>query len=448
MKVRTRIAPSPTGMLHIGTARTALFNYLFAKKHGGQFLLRIEDTDTARNTKESYDAIFQGLNWLGLHHDETVEYQSKRGEFYKLKLAELVKKGIAYYSYISNEEIERRKAEAEKNGHRYLHRYSDEDAIVVEGVKPVVRLKVQSGVHIVIEDLVQGRVVINTDTIEDFVLARSDDSPVYMFAVVCDDIDMQMSHVIRGVDHLTNTAKQILLFEALGVQLPVFAHIPLIHGEDGAKLSKRHGAVGTLEYKEQGYLPEAIRSYLLRLGWSNGMDDILTDEQAVQVFNLEGVGRSPARFDIAKLKSINEFFIKNAENSMLLDVIAKDYSFNISEIMNINEALTVAKSRSKTLLELMENLHLFKKDFSCNESVKLDIASKVKEFISDASPSQDLHKAFKVFLEKNGLKFKDVGPAFRLMLIGTASSIGVFDIIAVLGLDETKKRVLSFKNII
>lgn len=447
MKVRTRIAPSPTGMLHIGTARTALFNYLFAKKHSGNFLLRIEDTDVARNTKESYDAIFQGLNWLGLNYDEEVEYQSKRSELYKEKIEELIKKGIAYYSYIPPEEIETRRLEAEKAGHRYLHRYSDKDNIPVAGVKPVVRLKVHAGVHVVIEDIVQNRVVINTDTIEDFILARSDSSPVYMFAVVCDDIDMQITHIIRGVDHLTNTAKQILLYEAFGISLPIFAHIPLIHGEDGAKLSKRHGAVSTLEYKQQGFLPETVRSYLLRLGWSNGTDETLTDEQAIQVFNLEGIGRSPARFDIAKLQSVNEFFIKNTSNKRLVSVLEKDYNFDFNQIINPSSALDVVKIRSKTLLELMDNLLLFKKEFQCNISIEKEKAVKIQEFISSVNKKQNLHDEFKVFLEKNGIKFKDLGPAFRAMLIGTASSIGVFEIVSVIGFEEAKKRILSFKNI-
>jgi len=441
MKVRTRIAPSPTGLLHIGTARTALFNYLFAKKHGGQFLIRIEDTDEARNTKESYDAIMNGLSWLGMDSDEEIEYQSKRGELYKEKIEELLQKGIAYYSYIPEEEISKRKEKAILENTRYIHRYSPQDETKVEGIKPVVRLKVQAGVKIIINDAVQGDVIINTDTIEDFVLARSDSSPIYMFAVVCDDIDMQITHVIRGVDHLTNTAKQILVYNAFNAQLPTFAHIPLIHGDDGSKLSKRHGAISTMEYKTQGYLPEAIRAYLLRLGWGSGNDDVLNDEQALEEFSLEGIGRSPSRFDFAKLQSVNEFFIKTSPNERLIDVLKNDYNFNFDEILNPELALNLAKNRAKTMLELMAVIRFFKKDFTKPENIEQDKLAQIQEFLKSAK-NENLHDEFKAFLDSNGLKFKDIGPAFRVALIGEASSIGIFEIIAVIGFEEAKKRAL------
>lgn len=445
MKVRTRIAPSPTGLLHIGTARTALFNYLFAKKHGGKFLIRIEDTDEARNTKESYDAIMNGLSWLGMDSDEGIEYQSKRGELYKEKIEELLQKGIAYYSYISEEEISKRKEMAIVQNTRYIHRYSPQDETKVEGINPVVRLKVQAGVKIIIKDAVQGDVIINTDTIEDFVLARSDSSPIYMFAVVCDDIDMEITHVIRGVDHLTNTAKQILLYKAFGVDLPTFAHIPLIHGDDGSKLSKRHGAISTMEYKTQGYLPEAIRAYLLRLGWAskgvNGNDDILNDEKALEEFSLEGIGRSPSRFDFAKLQSVNEFFIKTLPNERLIDVLQNDYNFNFDEIFSPNEAINVAKNRAKTLIELMAVIRFFKKDFTKPQNIEQDKLEHIATFLQSAK-NENLHDEFKAFLDSNGLKFKDIGPAFRVALIGETSSIGIFEIIAVIGFEETKKRIL------
>lgn len=450
MKVRTRIAPSPTGLLHIGTARTALFNYLFAKKHNGEFLLRIEDTDASRNTKESYDAILDGLEWLGLNPDFPPTYQSKRNEFYKAKLEELLQKGMAYYSYISEDEISTRKEEALKHNHRYLHRYSPKDEIPTDGISPVIRLKIHAGINIVIEDAVQGRVIINTETIEDFILARNDGSPVYMFAVVCDDIDMQITHIIRGDDHLTNTAKQILLYNAFGTELPVFAHIPLIHGEDGAKLSKRHGAISTVEYKNQGYLPEAIRSYLIRLGWSNGQDNILTDEHAVKAFSLQGIGRSPSRFDISKLQHINEYFIKNSESESLKFLLQKSYSFDFSNIINPDGAISLIKKRSKTLLELMDGIQLFTKTIHYNKGIekqKLDI---IREFIRSIKTVEntDLSAQFKTFLSVNGVQFKEVGSAFRLILIGVESSLGIFDIISVIGFDETKKRILEFNNII
>ena len=441
MKVRTRIAPSPTGLLHIGTARTALFNYLFAKKHGGQFLIRIEDTDEARNTRESYDAITDGLSWLGMESDEKIEYQSKRGELYKEKIEELLQKGIAYYSFISEEEISKRKEMAIAKNARYIHRYSPQDETKVEGINPIVRLKIQAGVKIIIKDAVQGDVVINTDTIEDFVLARSDSSPIYMFAVVCDDIDMEITHVIRGVDHLTNTAKQILVYNAFNAQLPTFAHIPLIHGDDGSKLSKRHGAISTMEYQTQGYLPEAIRAYLLRLGWGSGNDDVLNDEQALEEFSLEGIGRSPSRFDFAKLQSVNEFFIKTLPNQRLIEVLQNDYNFNFDEIFNPNEAMNLAKNRAKTLLELISVIRFFKKDFTKPQNIEQEKLEHIKNFLQNAK-NDNLHDEFKTFLDANGLKFKDIGPTFRMALIGEVSSIGIFEIIAVLGFDEAKKRIL------
>ncbi|MFT4967699.1 MAG: glutamyl-tRNA synthetase [Candidatus Deianiraeaceae bacterium] len=447
MAIKTRIAPSPTGMLHIGTARTALFNHLFAQKHNGEFLLRIEDTDIARNTEESYNTIFNGLKWLGLNYDGAIEYQSKRSQLYMAKIEELLNKGIAYHSYTSLDEIAKRKVIAQEKGTRYLHRYSHEDETPIEGVSPVLRLKVQVGVDVVIEDVVQGSVTINTDTIEDFILARSNNSSVYMFAVVCDDIDMDITHVIRGVDHLTNTAKQVLLYQAFGVSLPVFAHVPLIHGEGGAKLSKRHGAISTLEYKANGYLPEAIRAYLLRLGWSNGSDDILTDAQAIEAFDLKGIGRSPSQFDIIKLQSVNEHFIKNANNERLRSVLESDYGFNFKEIFNPNHALDIAKCRSKTLLALMDVVSLFKKDFPININVEESLAKKVQEFMSNIIDVQNLHGEFKEFLQKNNLKFKDIGPTFRMMLIGEGSSIGIFEIVNVLGFEEAKVRVLLWRGL-
>jgi glutamyl-tRNA synthetase len=440
MKVRTRIAPSPTGLLHIGTARTALFNYLFAKKHGGQFLIRIEDTDEARNTRESYDAITDGLSWLGMESDEKIEYQSKRGELYKEKIEELLQKGIAYYSFISEEEISKRKEVAIAQNTRYIHRYSPQDEITVDGITPVVRLKIQAGVNVIIHDSVQGDVTINTDTIEDFVLARSDGSPIYMFAVVCDDIDMEITHVIRGVDHLTNTAKQILVYNALNAQLPTFAHIPLIHGDDGSKLSKRHGAISTMEYKTQGYLPESIRAYLLRLGWGSGNDNILNDEQALKEFSLEGIGRSPSRFDFAKLQSVNEFFIKNSTNEYLINTLKNNYNFNFDEIIKPNEVINLAKNRTKTLLELIDVIQYFKKDFTKPQNLEQDKLKHIQNFLKNAK-NENLHDEFKIFLYENGLKFKDIGQTFRMALIGQTSSIGIFDIISIIGIEEAKKRI-------
>jgi glutamyl-tRNA synthetase len=256
-----------------------------------------------------------------------------------------------------------------------------------------------------------------------------------------DDIDMEITHVIRGVDHLTNTAKQILLYNSLNAQLPTFAHIPLIHGDDGAKLSKRHGAIATMEYKTQGYLPEAIRAYLLRLGWGSSTDDILDDAKALEEFSLEGIGRSPSRFDFAKLQSVNEFFIKTLPNERLIDVLQNDYNFNFDEIFSPNEAMNVAKNRAKTLIELMAVIRFFKKDFTKPQNIEKEKLEHIATFLQSAK-NENLHDEFKAFLDSNGLKFKDIGPAFRVALIGETSSIGIFEIIAVIGFEETKKRIL------
>lgn len=442
MKVRTRIAPSPTGMLHIGTARSALFNYLFARKHNGQFVIRIEDTDLARNTKESYASIIEGLSWLGMESDEEIIYQSKRTEFYKKQIEMLINNGAAYYSYIPEGEISRRKEAAIQNNGRYIHRYSREDDIKT-GERAVVRLKVRPDTDIKIQDAVQGEVTINTNTIEDFIICRSDGMPVYMLAVVCDDIDTDITHVIRGVDHLSNTAKQILIYNAFGKPLPVFAHIPLIHGADGAKLSKRHGAVATVEYKNQGYLPEAMRAYLLRLGWGTNHDDILTDSEAVNQFDLRGIGRSPSQFNPAKLQSVNEYFIKNSENEYLYKILENEYSFDFSRIINPIGAIGLTKHRSKTLMELQENLLLFKKERGEIADIPKEKSEIIISFFNNANPHGNLHEQFQEYLKSRNIKFKDIGPEFRMMLIGTGSSIGIFDIISVIGLEEAKKRVIG-----
>jgi glutamyl-tRNA synthetase len=304
---------------------------------------------------------------------------------------------------------------------------------------------VQPNVDIVINDAVQGDVTINTNTIEDFIICRSDGTPVYMLAVVCDDIDMQISHVIRGVDHLSNTAKQILIYNAFGVQLPVFAHIPLIHGQDGAKLSKRHGAVSATEYKNQGYLPEAMRAYLLRLGWGTNHDNILNDSEAIQEFDLDGIGRSPSQFDFAKLQSVNEHFIKNSQNDYLYKILKNDYNFDFENVINPSSAINLVKNRSKTLLELQENLLLFQKKPPQTAPIPQEKLALLQTFIQSCNDNDNLHDKFQEYLKNYNVKFKDIGPEFRMILIGTASSIAIFDIIAVLGFNEAKNRILQFK---
>ena len=311
MSVVTRFAPSPTGFLHIGGARTALFNWLYARHHGGLFRLRIEDTDRKRSTPEAIEAILEGMKWLGLEWDGEVVYQSQRAERHAAVAHELLAQGRAYRCYASQEELEemRAKAKAEGRPMRYDGRWRDRDpAEAPPGVAPVIRLKAPQSGETVIDDQVQGRVRVANEQLDDMVLLRADGSPTYMLSVVVDDHDMEITHVIRGDDHLTNAFRQTQLYNALGWEPPAFAHIPLIHGPDGAKLSKRHGALGIEAYREMGYLPEALRNYLLRLGWGHGDEEIISTEQAIAWFDLPAVGRSAARFDPSSTFSATPIF--------------------------------------------------------------------------------------------------------------------------------------------
>ncbi len=324
MSVVCRFAPSPTGFLHIGGARTALFNWLFARHHGGQFRLRIEDTDRARSTPEAMAAILDGMKWLELDWDGEVVYQFSRAQRHAEVARKLLEEGKAYHCYCSPEELEEMRAKAKAAGKpmRYDGRWRDRDPKEAPpGVKPVVRLKARQTGQTVIHDKVQGDVVIGNDQLDDMVLLRADGTPVYMLSVVVDDHDMGVTHVIRGDDHLNNAARQMQLIEALGWPVPVYAHIPLIHGPDGAKLSKRHGALGVDAYRDMGYLPEALRNYLLRLGWSHGDAEIISTKQAIEWFDLDAVGRSAARFDFAKLGNLNGHYLREADDARLVGLV-------------------------------------------------------------------------------------------------------------------------------
>ncbi len=368
MTVVSRFAPSPTGFLHIGGARTALFNWLYARKTGGKMLLRIEDTDRQRSTTEAIDAILDGLAWLGLAWDDDTIFQFARAERHAEVARELLAAGKAYHCYATPEELEEMRATAMKEGRppRYDGRWRDRDpAEAPAGVKPVIRLKARQDGETVVEDLVQGRVVIPNKDLDDLVLLRSDGTPTYMHAVVVDDHDMGITHIIRGVDHLTNAARQTQIYEALGWPVPAMAHIPLIHGPDGAKLSKRHGALGVEQYRALGYLPEALRNYLVRLGWSHGDQEIFSTEEMVEAFDLSAIGRSPARFDFAKLEAVNGHYIRHATDERLIAAI-DDILPHIDGGPALKEALTPErrgqllkampgiKERAKTVLDLID----------------------------------------------------------------------------------------------
>ncbi len=363
MTVVTRFAPSPTGFLHIGGARTALFNWLFARHHGGTFLLRIEDTDRARSTEAAVEAILDGLKWLELDWDGDAVSQFERRGRHAEVAHQMMEAGHAYRCYASPEELEAMRAEQKAAGQpmRYDGRWRDRDpAEAPAGVSPVIRLKAPQEGETVLADHVQGEVRVQNAQLDDMVLLRADGTPTYMLSVVVDDHDMNVTHVIRGDDHLTNTFRQIQIYRAMGWDLPEFAHIPLIHGADGAKLSKRHGALGVDAYRDMGYLPEAVRNYLLRLGWGHGDDEIISTEQAIEWFDLGGIGRSPSRFDFAKLDNLNAHYMRLADDARLVGLIvplieAKSGAPVNSEARDLlTRAMPGLKQRAKTLVELAE----------------------------------------------------------------------------------------------
>jgi glutamyl-tRNA synthetase len=457
MSIVTRFAPSPTGYLHIGGARTALFNYLFAKNMGGKFLLRIEDTDDKRSTKEAIDAILQGLDWLELKHDGDFILQSKNLARHKEIAEQLLEKGQAYLCYTSTEELTelRQKAEAKKEVFRFKSEWRDKSQSLSSNVKPVIRIKAPLDGEMVIRDLVQGEIRVKNSELDDLVMLRSDGTPTYMLAVVVDDHDMNVSHIIRGDDHLTNAFRQKVIYEAMDWKVPEFAHIPLIHGPDGAKLSKRHGATSVIEYKEMGYLSEAMRNYLLRLGWSHGDFELISDAQAIEWFSLDKVGKSPSRFDFAKLKSVNKHYIKEKNEAELLKLVEEFFSKkpSASEKLRIERALKFVKERASVLNELATNLEIYFDNF-CGEfdfESKKIIAEK-KLLISDLKKvfanlddwgHDGIKNSLNEFATQENLKIKDFGPLLRIILtFSQASAGGIFDVIEILGRSEVEKRII------
>ncbi|MBU6140840.1 MAG: glutamate--tRNA ligase [Proteobacteria bacterium] len=449
MQIITRFAPSPTGYLHIGGARTALFNYLFSKHHNGKFLLRIEDTDSQRSTKEAIDAILRGLDWLGIKHDGDFILQSKNLARHKEIAEKLLEKNQAYFCYTSTEELEemRKNAEAKKEVFRFKSPWRDKTQSQSSSVKPVIRIKAPLEGETVINDLVQGEIRVKNSELDDLVMLRGDGTPTYMLAVIVDDFDMQITHVIRGDDHLTNAFRQKIIYQAMGWKVPEFAHIPLIHGPDGAKLSKRHGATSVIEYKDMGYLPEAIRNYLLRLGWSHGDAEIISDSQAIEWFDLDKVGKSPSRFDFAKLKSLNKHYIKEKSEEELLIPAS-----NEKEKSRFLRVVKFAKERSELLIDLTKTLEIYRDGFFL-ELVKedkkiitekkslLDELQKVFSELNDWS-HDGVKNSLDEFAVARNLKIKDFGPLLRIVLTFSSSSPGgIFDVIEILGKEEVISRI-------
>ncbi|MFT8736290.1 MAG: glutamate--tRNA ligase [Zymomonas mobilis] len=460
--VVTRFAPSPTGFLHIGGARTALFNWLFARHNGGQFQLRIEDTDRVRSTKEAIDAIIDGMRWLGLDWDGDITYQFERAPRHAEVAEALLKAGNAYKCFATPEELEAMRAEqrAKKQPQRYDGRWRDRDPSEAPAGAPyVVRLKAEQEGETTLHDLVQGDVTVKNAELDDMILLRSDGTPTYMLAVVVDDHDMGVNHVIRGDDHLNNTFRQLGIIRAMNWEAPQYAHIPLIHGPDGAKLSKRHGALGVEAYRDDfGYLPEAISNYLLRLGWGHGDDEIISREQAVEWFDLGAVGRSPSRFDFKKLENINGHYIREADDQRLTDLILPRVEKNLGHSLSSSEqalllqAMPFLKPRAKNLNELAENsLFLFE-----NRPLKLeDKAAKQLENTSGSLlailrktlgdlpewDAESLEKALHDVAEQADLKMGKVAQPLRAALTGRTISPGIFDVMILLGREESLVRL-------
>ncbi|MCB1367981.1 MAG: glutamate--tRNA ligase [Rhodobacteraceae bacterium] len=457
----TRFAPSPTGYLHIGGARTALFNWLFARANGGKFLLRIEDTDRARSTPEATAAIFDGLTWLGLGWDGEAVSQFARADRHAEVAHRMLASGKAYKCFATPDEIAtaRETSRAEGRATLFQSPWRDADPASHPDRPFVVRLKAPKEGEITIKDKVQGKVTWKNDTLDDLVLLRSDGSPTYMLAVVVDDHDMGVTHVIRGDDHLSNAARQTFIYLANGWKVPVFAHIPLIHGEDGKKLSKRHGALGVGEYRAMGYPPEAMRNYLARLGWSHGNDEYFTTAQAVEWFALSGIGKSPARFDFKKLQNLSGQHIRDAADAQLLAdlhafLAATDRpALTEAECGKLRIAMPVLKERAKILPDIIDNAHFIMIErpipmepevAKMLDSVSRSILERLTPHLQNASWDADsLEVVIRDFAQAQSLKLGAVAQPLRVALTGRKTSPGVFDVMRLLGREETVARLVD-----
>ncbi len=466
MTVVTRFAPSPTGFLHIGGARTALYNWLFAKHHaeygsGGRFLLRIEDTDRKRFTPEAVDAITGGLEWLGLDWDGDAVSQFSRIDRHAEIARQLLDQGNAYKCYCSPEELQEMRDAARAEGRKMLYdgRWRDRDpADAPEGVDPVIRLKAPGGGETVIQDLVQGEVTVGNEQLDDMILLRADGTPTYMLAVVVDDHDMEVSHVIRGDDHLTNAFRQTQIYKLLGWEAPAFAHIPLIHGADGAKLSKRHGALGVDAYRDLGFLPDALCNYLLRLGWSHGDDEIISRAEAIEWFGLDAVGKSAARFDMDKLTSLNGHAIREADDAALIDLVMPRLEAALEGRLDENardrlgKGMAGLKDRAKTLVELSENAEIyarvrpFKLDGKAAKILDGDARGQLaalRGLLAEPGEwtAEGVENTVRAHAESAGIKLGQAAQPLRAALTGRTVSPGIFEVMEILGRDETLARL-------
>lgn len=453
-EVVTRFAPSPTGYLHIGGARTALFNWLYAKHFGGRFLLRIEDTDRERSTQKAIDKIFEGLKWLHLNWDNEPVFQFSRAPLHAAIALDLVKRGKAYFCYCTPEELEKMRTDAIAAGKspKYNGLWRDRDPKEAPaGIKPVIRLKANQDGESVLDDMVQGRVVVNNSELDDLVLLRSDGTPTYMLSVIFDDHDMGVTHVIRGDDHLTNTFRQMQIYEACGWEIPKYAHIPLIHGPDGAKLSKRHGALGVENYKDMGFMWEAMCNYLLRLGWSHGNDEKISREDAIKWFDADKIGKSASRLDFVKLTNLNAYYIREAADSRLIEDIIPlmekklDRKLNDNELSRISKGITGLKQRAKLINELAESAEIYLDNFEAPKIVQED-ASIIKLVVELLDNMQnwdvvEIENSLRRLAEKQTKKFGEIAKPIRFVMTNRSVSPSIFDMMNVLGKSETLRRL-------
>jgi len=461
MNVVTRFAPSPTGYLHIGGARTALFNYLYAKHMGGTFLLRIEDTDRIRSTEDAIAKITDGLHWMGLQWDGEPVFQFARADRHRAAAERLLAEGKAYHCYCTPEELAAMREEQKAKGlsTRYDGRWRDRDPKdAPAGATPVIRFKAPQEGDTLINDLVQGPVSVANAQLDDMILLRSDGTPTYMLSVVVDDIDMDITHVIRGDDHLTNAFRQYQLVTALGHAAPAYAHVPLIHGPDGAKLSKRHGALAMDAYRDMGFLPEALRNYLLRLGWSHGDDEIISDEQAVAWFEPSAIGRSPSRLDMDKLTNLNGHYLRQADDSRLIDLVTPLLGARLggpvdpTGLARLKLGMAGLKQRAKTLLELADSavFYVQGRPIKRDEKAEALLADGGKTAVEGVLPALEWAPAWnhgeiearvRAYAEQAGQKLGKVAPPLRAAVCGSLNSPPLFEVMEVLGQEETIARL-------
>ncbi len=455
MTVRTRFAPSPTGYLHIGGARTALFSWAYARRHGGKFILRIEDTDLERSTKESIQTILDGMSWLGLDHDEGPFYQMQRLERYHQVAEQLLQANQAYYCYASKEELDemREKQLAAGLKPRYDGRWRDSIKTPPAGVKPVIRFKNPLSGHVVMNDLIKGRITVANSELDDLVLVRSDGVPTYNFSVVLDDLDMDISHVIRGDDHVNNTPRQINILKALDAPLPEYAHVPMILGATGERLSKRHGAVSVTQYRDDGYLPEALMNYLARLGWSHGDEEIFSREQLIEWFDLSSINRAPAKFNPEKLHWMNQQYLKKTDNARLAELVIPFLQQDACPIADGPDLLLVInllKERVNTIEELADAAVYFFRPLEPSETLKAEyfsleakpiFVSLIEKFNHIDWNRQSIQQEIKATAKNHDVKMPKVAMPLRVMVTGETHTPSIDAILELLGREETLRRM-------